>query len=236
MFAFLRILFHFHKNDSTHVRAKVSPPRLNGVKTGVFATRSPHRPSPIGLSLVKIDRIMDNTIYFSGVDMVDQTPVLDIKPYIPQYDSPLCLNSPFPDEYSTSPRAQRTPVGPRVSESDDGENVRVMDGEEWNASYGTAPENSRFSSLAAARMGEREAPDGEEEELPTTSAAAATAATPDEVRVPSWIDEPPLRTLNVVFKERAVAQLQELGPEVVNLRNISLFEIELYFREKKRRL
>jgi len=82
-------LFYFHRNDSTHIRAKVAPPRLNGIRTGVFSTRSPHRPCPIGLSLVKILKIENYTIYFEGVDMVNQTPVLDIKPYIPQYDSPL---------------------------------------------------------------------------------------------------------------------------------------------------
>lgn len=88
---FRRVLFYFHRNDSTHVRAKVAPPRLNGTKTGVFSTRSPHRPCPIGLSLVKIKKIENRTIYFEGVDMVDQSPVLDIKPYIPQYDSPSCF-------------------------------------------------------------------------------------------------------------------------------------------------
>lgn len=62
---------------------------MNGARTGVFSTRSPHRPCPIGLSLVKIVKIDSNIIYFEGVDMVDQTPVLDIKPYIPQYDNPL---------------------------------------------------------------------------------------------------------------------------------------------------
>lgn len=88
-FFLCRILFHFHRNDSTHMRAKVAPPRLNGIRTGVFSTRSPHRPCPIGLSLVKILKVENHTIYFEGVDMVNQTPVLDIKPYIPQYDSPL---------------------------------------------------------------------------------------------------------------------------------------------------
>lgn len=88
-FSHMWILFHFHRNDSTHTRAKVAPPRLNGIRTGVFSTRSPHRPCPIGLSLVKILKIENHTIYFEGVDMVNQTPVLDIKPYIPQYDSPL---------------------------------------------------------------------------------------------------------------------------------------------------
>ncbi|CAL7948897.1 unnamed protein product [Xylocopa violacea] len=88
-FSHMWVLFYFHRNDSTHVHAKVAPPRLNGTKTGVFSTRSPHRPCPIGLSLVKITNIENHTIYFEGVDMVDQSPVLDIKPYIPQYDSPL---------------------------------------------------------------------------------------------------------------------------------------------------
>lgn len=86
-FSHLWIIFIFHKN-SQHPKAKVAPPRLNGVRTGVFATRSPHRPCPIGLSLVKIEKIVDNVIYFTGVDMIDQTPVLDVKPYIPQYDQP----------------------------------------------------------------------------------------------------------------------------------------------------
>lgn len=54
---YFRILFHFHKNETTHVHAKVSPPRLNGLRTGILGTRSPHRPSPIGLSLVQIDKV-----------------------------------------------------------------------------------------------------------------------------------------------------------------------------------
>ena len=61
---------------------------MGGEKRGVFATRSPHRPCPIGLSLVRIDRVVDDTLHISGVDLVDGTPVLDIKPYIPTYDNP----------------------------------------------------------------------------------------------------------------------------------------------------
>lgn len=86
-FSHLWILYHFHKNQS-HPKAKVAPPRLNGGKVGVFSCRSPHRPCPIGLSLVRIDKIENSTIYFYGTDMIDGTPVFDIKPYIPDYDSP----------------------------------------------------------------------------------------------------------------------------------------------------
>lgn len=87
-FSHLWIIYHFHKNDS-HAKAKVAPPRLGGERVGIFSTRSPHRPCPIGLSLVEIDRIEGCRIYFHGTDMIDGTPVLDLKPYIPRYDSPI---------------------------------------------------------------------------------------------------------------------------------------------------
>lgn len=71
--------------------------------------------------------------------------------------------------------------------------------------------NNIFFSFSEARIGEREAPDGEEEEEHPN----ASTASRNDVRIPSWIDEPPIRILNVLFKERALAQLQELGVEVV---------------------
>ena len=60
---------------------------MGGEKIGVFATRSPHRPNPIGLSLVKLERIQDGYIYISGIDIVDGTPVLDVKPYLSYVES-----------------------------------------------------------------------------------------------------------------------------------------------------
>ena len=60
---------------------------MNGESIGVFATRSPHRPNPIGLSLVEIVDIQKDKIIFSGADLVDGTPVLDIKPYLPQFEN-----------------------------------------------------------------------------------------------------------------------------------------------------
>ena len=70
----------------------VRPPRLGGnTRMGVFATRSPFRPNPIGLSCVKIEKIVSheqlgNIIYVSGADLADGTPILDIKPYLPNVD------------------------------------------------------------------------------------------------------------------------------------------------------
>ena len=83
-----RIVFLFHKNTNKAVKAKVKPPRLDGAKVGVFASRSPHRPNPIGLTLAKLDGIVGNTLLLSSIDLLDGTPVLDIKPYVPDYDKP----------------------------------------------------------------------------------------------------------------------------------------------------
>lgn len=85
-FSHVWIIFHFHKNTNKNVKAKVKPPRLDGAKVGVFASRSPHRPNPIGLTLAKLNGIIGNTLLLSGIDLLDGTPVLDIKPYVPDYD------------------------------------------------------------------------------------------------------------------------------------------------------
>uniref|UniRef100_A0A671WNV7 tRNA methyltransferase O n=1 Tax=Sparus aurata TaxID=8175 RepID=A0A671WNV7_SPAAU len=69
-------------------KAKVKPPRLNGQRVGVYSTRSPHRPNALGLTLAKLDKIVGDTVHLSEIDMIAGTPVLDIKPYIPEYDSP----------------------------------------------------------------------------------------------------------------------------------------------------
>ena len=66
-----------------HPRRKQSLPLV-----GVFATRSPARPNPIGMATVKLLECHDNVLKVIGLDAVDGTPVLDIKPYIPGYDSP----------------------------------------------------------------------------------------------------------------------------------------------------
>lgn len=88
-----RLLFIFHKNTNKTIKAKVKPPRLNGGKVGVFASRSPHRPNPIGLTLAKLDGIHGNTLYLSGIDILDGTPVVDVKPYIPAYDKPVAMDT-----------------------------------------------------------------------------------------------------------------------------------------------
>ncbi|KAJ8617195.1 hypothetical protein MRB53_013381 [Persea americana] len=69
------------------VGGQVRVPRLKGGKMGVLATRSPHRPCPIGLTVAKVEAVHGQVILLSGVDLVNGTPVLDIKPYLPYSDS-----------------------------------------------------------------------------------------------------------------------------------------------------
>ncbi len=84
-FEYIWLLSHFNEVESWDLH--LSPPASNHLhEFGVFATRSPRRPNPIGLSLVKLDSIIGNRLYLSGIDLFDQTPILDIKPYLPSVD------------------------------------------------------------------------------------------------------------------------------------------------------
>ena len=80
----LWLIFHFHLSEGW--KRKVFPPR-GDKKISVLATRSPHRPNPLGLSCVKLLKVEHNSLKISGHDLVDQTPIFDIKPYIPYADS-----------------------------------------------------------------------------------------------------------------------------------------------------
>ena len=92
-FSHIWILWEFSEAKREKWVATVKPPRLGGnQRMGVFATRSPFRPNPIGLSSVKLERIEMTqadgpVLYVSGIDMMDGTPIYDIKPYLPYTDS-----------------------------------------------------------------------------------------------------------------------------------------------------
>lgn len=81
------LLFLFHLALEDKPRLKVRPPRLGGNQSmGVFATRATHRPNGIGQSVVKLDKVEAGRLWLSGIDLLDGTPVLDIKPYVPYAD------------------------------------------------------------------------------------------------------------------------------------------------------
>ena len=84
----LWVLFVFHKNveQERGWKPKVLPPRSDK-KRGLFATRSPHRPNPIGMSAVALERIEGRVVHVRGLDLLDGTPVLDLKPYVAYADA-----------------------------------------------------------------------------------------------------------------------------------------------------
>ena len=82
-FEYIWVLVHFDKAKGWE--SIVTPPESDH-KYGLFATRSPRRPNPVGLSLIKMDSLVKNRIYVSGVDIFDATPILDIKPFLPSVD------------------------------------------------------------------------------------------------------------------------------------------------------
>jgi tRNA (adenine37-N6)-methyltransferase len=103
----LWLIFGFHLVPDGSFKGLVRPPRFeNKIKMGVYATRTPHRPNRLGLSVVEFDRleVLDNEIvlWVKGVDLVDGTPIYDIKPYVPYVDS----------VEATSPFTERPPVFP----------------------------------------------------------------------------------------------------------------------------
>lgn len=86
-YSHLWVIFGFHLNRSERFHAKVHPPRLGGATMGLFATRTPHRPNPLGLSLVAIKAITNEGIEVLGGDLADGTPIYDIKPYLPEVEA-----------------------------------------------------------------------------------------------------------------------------------------------------
>ena len=83
-FSHIFLLYHFHLSQGYSLRVK---PYLDDSLRGVFATRAPRRPNAIGMSVVRLVGIEGCTLHIEDVDIVDSTPLLDIKPYVPEFDS-----------------------------------------------------------------------------------------------------------------------------------------------------
>jgi len=82
-FSHIILIYHFHRCEGFSLRVK---PFMDDKKHGVFATRAPKRPNPIGLSVVHLDKVVDNILHISNVDILDGTPLIDIKPYVPHLE------------------------------------------------------------------------------------------------------------------------------------------------------
>ncbi len=83
-FSHLILLYHLHRSDGYRLRVV---PFMDTVERGLFATRAPKRPNPIGLSVVKLVGVEDGTLQVENLDVLDGTPLLDIKPFVPEFDA-----------------------------------------------------------------------------------------------------------------------------------------------------
>jgi tRNA-Thr(GGU) m(6)t(6)A37 methyltransferase TsaA len=97
------LLYWFDRNEGW--RPKVLPPRGPGARRGLFATRSPHRPNPIGLSLVRLLEVRGRRLLVADTDLLDRTPILDIKPYIPYAEAFPEARAGWLDEVMAAERA-----------------------------------------------------------------------------------------------------------------------------------
>jgi tRNA-Thr(GGU) m(6)t(6)A37 methyltransferase TsaA len=82
-FSHIILIYHFHLSRSPSLKVK---PFMDDEAHGIFAIRAPSRPNPIGISVVRLIRVEGNVLHVQDVDIVDGTPVLDIKPYVPEFD------------------------------------------------------------------------------------------------------------------------------------------------------
>jgi tRNA (adenine37-N6)-methyltransferase len=96
-FSYIYLFYYFHQSDKTDLHVK---PYLSDEEYGIFATRAPDRPNKLGMSLVRLVEIKNNTLYIKDVDILDSTPLLDIKPYVRRFDARASAKSGWQDGIS----------------------------------------------------------------------------------------------------------------------------------------
>jgi tRNA-Thr(GGU) m(6)t(6)A37 methyltransferase TsaA len=103
-FSHIFLFYYFHQ--SRRVRLQVKP-YLSDEEYGIFATRAPHRPNRLGMSLVSLVKIENNILHVRDIDIMDSTPLLDIKPYIQRFDSIESVKSGWQDSISDDVASSR---------------------------------------------------------------------------------------------------------------------------------
>ncbi|MGD8585297.1 MAG: tRNA (N6-threonylcarbamoyladenosine(37)-N6)-methyltransferase TrmO [Chloroflexota bacterium] len=104
-FSHIILLYYFHCSQGYELQVV---PFMDSQARGLFATRAPKRPNPIGLSIVQLDRIENGVLHIQNVDILDGTPLLDIKPYVPDFDSYGPVRTGWLDEASKAVRTRRS--------------------------------------------------------------------------------------------------------------------------------
>ena len=171
-FSHIWLIWAFHQSQRPEWSPTVRPPRLGGnTRLGVFATRSPFRPNPLGLSLVELDKIIwegphGPELWVKGADLMNGTPIYDIKPYVPYADARPDARSGFaqgadstlevrcsPDLLAKLPEDQRGALlgilsqDPRPHYQKDPDRIYGMAFGEWNVKFRIAEENVTVISI-----------------------------------------------------------------------------------------
>nr|XP_022332662.1 tRNA (adenine(37)-N6)-methyltransferase-like [Crassostrea virginica]XP_022332663.1 tRNA (adenine(37)-N6)-methyltransferase-like [Crassostrea virginica] len=221
-FSHVWLIFVFHKNNTQYVKAKVKPPRLNGKRVGLFSTRSPYRPNAIGLSLAKLDSVEGNTLHLSGIDLLDGTPILDIKPYIPQYDSPIIsTKSSLSNESHCSTeediKEESDCALKKLEDSDLSSEVKQEEKEiksELNE-YTEESSEQRCHNITYVKgplsdfETEKQICDSQSDSNETPGVTNSARKT--DIKSAKWISEAPISKLDVTITERAKSQLQKFS-------------------------
>ncbi len=103
-FSHIFLFYYFHQSQKTCLCLK---PYLSDQEYGIFATRAPHRPNKLGMSVVRLDRIEDNVLHVKDIDILDGTPLLDIKPYVQRFDTRENTRSGWQDTISDDVASMR---------------------------------------------------------------------------------------------------------------------------------
>lgn len=89
-FSHIILLYYFHRSQGLKMEVV---PFMDSEPRGLFATRAPNRPNSIGLSIVQLEKIENNVLYVQNIDILDGTPLLDIKPYVPEFDDQVAVRT-----------------------------------------------------------------------------------------------------------------------------------------------
>lgn len=103
-FSHIFLFYCFHRSGKVRLRLR---PYLSDRELGVFATRAPHRPNRLGMSLVRLTKIEGNILYVKDIDILDGTPLIDIKPYVTRFDTRMEVRSGWQEEVSDGEAAVR---------------------------------------------------------------------------------------------------------------------------------
>ncbi|XP_062617095.1 tRNA (adenine(37)-N6)-methyltransferase-like [Saccostrea cucullata] len=232
-FSHIWLIFVFHKNNAEYVKAKVKPPRLNGKRVGLFSTRSPYRPNAIGLTLAKLDTVSGSTLHLSGIDLLDGTPVLDVKPYIPEYDSPpsSCKNNSSDEkdlkETLDDPGSENQELESLPSDVDqENECIATSSGDDHTNNSEYVKEKIKVPQVEHLDENKHmfdgkafnQAPENHDcsNEISSNCESQTQSFSSPEVKSAKWISDAPVTKLCVTITERASSQLHRFSKSAIN--------------------